>query len=334
MAGCAYSRPRRPSECEKDVPVAFVDDDFTRCHTFVRTLGAGAEGVAELWANQKTGTQVVAKILISPEEIEGFPDEVYYYKCAPKMSWIVRTLGFYPNITEHHSRLVLEYCSLGSLDDLKTRLAHAGMHVPEALAIHFLWQIIHVVAALQTGYGSDGRFTPMSHGDLYYKNVLVHIPSTVALPDIKLADFGRAKIPDTTPCTDLFEQYLEQDRAFVGDIMYDLCFGKSLLDGPEEEALIHQAMEEDQDWFKVNDYHNRRWHTETTRIARSTAYSESFKQLVSTLHELQYLDPSDIPGETEWFEFAMAETAKLRVSDAELRRVWLQVEEALQKMAP
>jgi len=333
MAGCVYSRPRRPSECEKDVPVAFIDDDFTRTHTFVRTLGAGAEGVAELWANLNTGTQVVAKILINPDEIEGLPEEVFHYEHAPKVPLIVGTLGFYPNITEHHSRLVLEYCSLGSLEDLKMKLAHAGMRVPEAVAVHFLWQTIHVLATLHTGYGLDGQFTPMSHGDLYYKNVLVHLASPKALPDIKLADFGRARIPETCTCLDLFEQYLEQDRAFVGDLMYDLCFGKSVLDGPKEEALIKVAMQQDKDWDEVDNYRNRRWHMERTTISRSTAYSESFKQLVATLHERQYLDSSALSGETEWFDFAMAETAKLRVSDAELRCVWLQVEEALQKTA-
>ncbi|KAK3064123.1 hypothetical protein LTS18_009912, partial [Coniosporium uncinatum] len=52
-------------------PTLDVEDYFTTTHIFIRILGRGSDGTAELWQDNDTRRYVVAKIIENEEEAKG-----------------------------------------------------------------------------------------------------------------------------------------------------------------------------------------------------------------------------------------------------------------------
>ncbi|KAI7901787.1 kinase-like domain-containing protein [Cokeromyces recurvatus] len=137
--------------------------------------------------------------------------------------------------TDSHAYLIMEYCSMGDMHDLiKETYQCRGMS--EDVILHFLKQF---ASALKYLHDHD-----LIHRDIKPKNILLVSPlNHTILPDIKLADFGFAKILPKTCLANsvcgsplymapeiLNRQHYDAkvDLWSLGVVIYELMFGHTL----------------------------------------------------------------------------------------------------------
>ena len=109
--------------------------------------------------------------------------------------------------------VIMEYCDLGTLDDLLHRLSllrengrnGAGDRCPEAFVWHAWMALVDALAFLQTGLsvkaGSldssqasrKGGWKPLIHGDIKPDNVFLRLSQSSPYPHVLLADWGLAR---------------------------------------------------------------------------------------------------------------------------------------------
>ncbi|KAI9478891.1 MAG: kinase-like domain-containing protein [Benjaminiella poitrasii] len=142
--------------------------------------------------------------------------------------------------TDSHAYLIMEYCSMGDMHGL-IRDTYQCRGVSEDVVLHFLKQF---ASALKYLHDHD-----LIHRDIKPKNILLVSPSNQSvsshaiLPDIKLADFGFAKIlPKTCLANSVCgsplymapeilsrQQYdAKVDLWSLGVVLYELMFGHAL----------------------------------------------------------------------------------------------------------
>ncbi|KAI5365106.1 putative serine/threonine-protein kinase, active [Septoria linicola] len=126
-------------------------------------------------------------------------------------------------------RVFMEYCSAGSLAEQYTHWGSAlKKPMPEIFLLHVLVQGCEALAFIHRGlrYAGRGQYTqdlhyqPIIHGDVKEDNFLLHW-DYFPLPEIKLADFGNAKLAHAKdsriqPGTLCF--HAPEDVAIYGDL--------------------------------------------------------------------------------------------------------------------
>ncbi|KAF1982050.1 hypothetical protein K402DRAFT_457603 [Aulographum hederae CBS 113979] len=174
-------------------------DDFRLKHTFVRRLGAGIDGIAELWVNNSSGKPVVAKILGAPgtaavtfeATLDGhIAKELFRGQKVPSSPFIAAFLGSQTSIPSPSKPLRLDfaYCNGDTLFNFGKRLQRAKLYIPEPLVVLFFHQLFEAFGTLTNGVKREGRdiWDIMSHGDLHMNNVMLDLAdSGYASPSIQ-----------------------------------------------------------------------------------------------------------------------------------------------------
>jgi serine/threonine protein kinase len=168
------------------VPVASVQRSAPPPYTFVRELGAGANGVVLLYKDTQRNQLFAVKEIMF---VERYPTDI------PREAWIMEQIGRHENIVQYHTivqsslsprrkELILEFCDLGDLQDY----ASSRTFSEEAIwrATEQITNGLHYLHSLG-----------IVHGDLKMENVVLSCsrpdgPDTH--PTYKIADFGASVV--------------------------------------------------------------------------------------------------------------------------------------------
>ncbi|OCK76791.1 kinase-like protein [Lepidopterella palustris CBS 459.81] len=168
-------------------------------HTWERQLQKGSEGTVHLFTHKPSASFFVVKHMKSKPDV--IPMDVQVLRHTRNAASIVKLLGFRRNSRTMRDSILLEYCPHGDLHDHNIKHAKARTDYTEETLWRVFLQLSQALAFLHTGFGSGkygNGWMPIIHRDIKPENVLISRinPSTGAILDIKLADFGLAAFYD------------------------------------------------------------------------------------------------------------------------------------------
>ncbi|KAL9580063.1 MAG: hypothetical protein Q9212_004720, partial [Teloschistes hypoglaucus] len=192
---------------------------FQKDYIWIKDVGEGGFGKAELYAHRITGRKLVCKKTREPVDyIDGVPAEIHIPRdiLGNRHPRLARILHFNHSLAETHAWM--PYYNGGDLYDL-VRFYHATQrrYVPEAFIWHIFVQLASAAAYLHTGVDRSSPeqppprlWQPIVHRDIKPDNVFLHHNrGQTGYTDAILADFGLA----TT-------SLVSSKHAFIGTPMY------------------------------------------------------------------------------------------------------------------
>jgi serine/threonine protein kinase len=176
---------------------------------FEDQLVHGGQGLVELMKCKVTGELFVAKIFHNRFECENEAALLRRLHRGRKMPRIIRPVFYHGGMPySNESTLMLEYCNMPDLFGYKDEWSERGLPIPEIDVWNIMFQLSEAVAFLHEGWGTQEyssnpnklTWNPVVHRDIKPENVLLHRVSGLAVPMVKLSDFGLAKYFDPTNC--------------------------------------------------------------------------------------------------------------------------------------
>ncbi|KAL8662714.1 MAG: hypothetical protein Q9202_004499 [Teloschistes flavicans] len=178
------------------------ESSFQKDYTWVKDVGEGGFGKAELYAHKFTGQMLVCKKTRDPADYtDGVPTEIHITRdvLGNRHPRLPRILHFNHSLAEMHAWM--PYYNAGDLYDL-LRFYHTAHRrwVPESFIWHIFVQLASAVAYIHTGVDRScpdrpppRLWQPVVHRDIKPDNVFLTLtPGQTGYTDAVLADFGLA----------------------------------------------------------------------------------------------------------------------------------------------
>ncbi|KAI4148966.1 MAG: hypothetical protein L6R39_002639 [Caloplaca ligustica] len=166
-------------------------------YKFIKTVGVGGQGHADLYQSTRDGTYRVCKTMRragygTPMEASILMDILDPHRRIIEMRSFI--------CTNYYTHFWYEYCPNGDLQDLMDAYTARRAKIPESFIWHVYMQVADALAYIHTGYDRllyDGgrppsHFKPIVHRDVKPPNIFLRPNGGSIYPDLVLADFGLA----------------------------------------------------------------------------------------------------------------------------------------------